>query len=446
MGRTIPLKLFSTLLAVLLYVCISAAAWADTYYVSTTGNDANTGARTKPWRTIQKAARIAEAGDTVIVAAGKYAGRVNLTRSGKHGSPIIFQARGRVVTQGFTLMANHARIDGFEITTKSAQEEDGAGVYLMGSGNEVLNNYIHDLYFEGILFRTNSPDKSTGTEGNLVRGNRIVRARTAGIHIEGRKNSVDENYISHTLQYPKGAPPIGGADADGIRFFGVGHLISRNSIRDILLRDRGNHEPHIDCFQTWGPAVNIVFHGNYCDNPNAGQQGWMVHGSGIHHLTIRNNVVRAFRLMNIYSAPWLTVVNNSFKGDLSYPNTSERGYGIELHNSPNARVQNNLFYDIGGHRSPYVEPRDQTSKRGLVAGYNAAYMSDGKPPAGPRRAKDVWQKNPRAVDPKRLDFRLKSDSPLIDAGITLTNVKQDRKGAPRPQGKRHDIGAYEEKA
>jgi hypothetical protein len=416
---------------------------ARSYHVAKSGKDNNPGTEGRPFLTIGKAANAMKPGDTTIVAAGNYPERIRITRSGKQGSPFTFEARGKVVMEGFTLMANYARVIGFEITNKAPEEHDGAGVYLEGNGNEVLNNYIHDIYFEGVLFRTGTSNKLDGAYDNLVKGNRIVRARIAGIHIEGQNNRVERNDISHILQYPKGAPAVEGADADGIRFFGAKNLIRRNSIHDILKSDKGNRDPHIDCFQSWGPASRITFDGNLCNNPNTGQQGWMIWGTDIHRLTMRNNVMKAFRLMYVRDVPWLTVANNSFKGEPSFPGTTERGYGIELHGSPNARIQNNLFYDVGGHIAAYMEINDQASKKGLIAGYNAAYMSDGKRPAGSPRAHDLWQKNPRVMDSKNLDFRVKPGSPLIDVGVTLENVKRDREGVARPQGTRHDIGAYE---
>jgi parallel beta-helix repeat protein len=439
-------------LVLLLCTGLSPDGWARSYHVSMTGDNANPGTEALPFRTIPKAARVMKPGDNVVVAAGVYPTRVTITRSGKYGSPITFEANGKVVMKGFTLLADYIRIVGFEITTKAAGEEAGAGIYLLGSSNEILGNYIHDLYFEGILFRTELPYKLWSTQSNLVKGNRIVRARNAGIHLAGHYNRIEENDISHTIQHPKGAPRDDGADADGIRFFGADNLIRGNVIHDILLSDKGNRNPHIDCFQTWGPAMYIIFDGNVCDNPNFGQQGWIINPDKIkgtdsyepvYFLTMRNNVVRAFRLMNIFHASRVTVANNSFKGGFASPGSTEFGYGIELNGSPHVRVQNNLFYDIGGHVAPYMKANDLASEKGLIAGYNAAFMSDGADPAGTPYANDLWQQNPNVMDPEKLDFRVNPDSPLIDAGITLKNVKDDRQGVARPQGIGHDIGAYE---
>jgi hypothetical protein len=76
-----------------LYVLLwSAVAQAATYYVATTGNDTTgTGAVGAPWRTIQKAATIAAAGDTVNVAAGTYQERhILFTNSGSVSGQITF--------------------------------------------------------------------------------------------------------------------------------------------------------------------------------------------------------------------------------------------------------------------------------------------------------------------------------------------------------------------
>src|SRR5689334_19835695 len=56
--------------------CGAAAAGA-TYYVSTTGSDANLGTQARPFQTIQKAANTVTAGDTVVVADGTYAAGAN---------------------------------------------------------------------------------------------------------------------------------------------------------------------------------------------------------------------------------------------------------------------------------------------------------------------------------------------------------------------------------
>jgi hypothetical protein len=52
-------------------------------------------------------------------------------------------------------------------------------------------------------------------------------------------------------------------------------------------------------------------------------------------------------------------------------------------------------------------------------------------------------KDPGLIEPGGNDFHLKPESPLIDAGVPLDEVKTDRDGNPRPHGNGPDIGAYE---
>jgi hypothetical protein len=78
-------------LALAIVAAIPHAVRAATYTVSPTGNDAGSGLAGAPWRTIQKAANSASAGDTVLIAGGTYAEKVNITRSGTPGNPIVFR-------------------------------------------------------------------------------------------------------------------------------------------------------------------------------------------------------------------------------------------------------------------------------------------------------------------------------------------------------------------
>jgi hypothetical protein len=85
---------------------------AATYYVDRNhplASDANPGSQSLPWLTIQHAAQVAVAGDTVIVKTGNYPERVVPAHSGSPGSPITFRAEPRrsVSMYGFyTVNAN----------------------------------------------------------------------------------------------------------------------------------------------------------------------------------------------------------------------------------------------------------------------------------------------------------------------------------------------------
>ena len=58
----------------------------------------------------------------------------------------------------------------------------------------------------------------------------------------------------------------------------------------------------------------------------------------------------------------------------------------------------------------------------------------------------TFSRNWERTDPRLRelpDFRLRYDSPAIDAGLPLAEVTEDADGVRRPRGAGYDIGAYE---
>ena len=88
-------------------------ALLSSYYVSTSGNDSNTGTLSQPFRTIQAAAERAEPGDTVYIRGGTYRETVRPSRSGKSGDPIVFAAYGneRVTVSGADVIGGWSNHD-----------------------------------------------------------------------------------------------------------------------------------------------------------------------------------------------------------------------------------------------------------------------------------------------------------------------------------------------
>lgn len=86
-------KRLLSLFTPLVLVVMAAVSHAATFYVATTGSDSNAGTATQPWRTLQRAANAARAGDLVLVANGTYAG-MNITADGTAAARITFRANG----------------------------------------------------------------------------------------------------------------------------------------------------------------------------------------------------------------------------------------------------------------------------------------------------------------------------------------------------------------
>ena len=66
-----------------------------TYYVATTGSDTHAGTSVAPFRTINKAAQVAVAGDVVTIRNGTYQESIVVRNSGASDKPIVFQAENR---------------------------------------------------------------------------------------------------------------------------------------------------------------------------------------------------------------------------------------------------------------------------------------------------------------------------------------------------------------
>ena len=418
-----------------------------TYYVSPAGNDKNPGSAARPWKTIQHAADRMAPGDTVVVGAGSYNERVQVTISGLAGAPIHYRANGVVWMQGFSVSASYITIQGFHITDTPDDWRDGVGIWVQGTHCLIEDNEIYFATRDGIVLFA-EPFDSPKTSDCVVRNNRLHRDTMSGIEVRGQNNLIEGNEIWGTIQYhPKWRNPPAWADADGMRFFGSGHVIRGNYIHDISYNDPENISPHIDCFQTWGPAHDIVFERNVCRNMEIktiyqNGQGFMIEQSSapVQNIIVRNNILETFRGLEVFDCPSLIIVNNTFVGDLAY--VEHWPVGIDIMRSPNLVVANNIFYNVGGGVAPYLSADDATLRTAQV-GHNLVYMSDGRRPAGTPNPGDRWRVDPELASPSTGDYRLCPGSPAIDAGIPLATVKDDFDGRSRPQGAGYDIGAYE---
>ena len=138
-----------------------------TYYVATTGNDANAGTLAAPWRTIQHAANSVHPGDTVQVEGGVYKEIVTIPTSGNAtqgyitfmsypGQTAIVDGTGLSVgssgqTGLFSLEGTHSYIiiEGFEIRNfqSSSRGKVPVGIDFEGAGGyiEILNNHVHNI-------------------------------------------------------------------------------------------------------------------------------------------------------------------------------------------------------------------------------------------------------------------------------------------------------------
>ena len=166
----------------------ASSGTGNNYYVSTSGNDGNSGALSQPFRTVAHAAAVAAAGDTIYLRGGTYMeNRVNFANSGTSSQPITMTSySGEVATidggnnggntqplnidgrsyivldhltikggfpAGIYLGANNPA-DTHDITIQYCDisgwhgDDNNGGIYLYGGAAmdniAILRNYIHD--------------------------------------------------------------------------------------------------------------------------------------------------------------------------------------------------------------------------------------------------------------------------------------------------------------
>jgi PKD repeat protein len=418
------------------------------YYVDgASGSDSYPGTQSLPWKTIRKAAITLKGGDTAIVNAGTYNERVVINSSGSSGSLISFQAQGTVQCQGFTVKGNYIQVKGFKVTAiQPTWTAEGYGIWVEGANCVIENNFAYYCPTGGIVTTASSASC-------LIRNNRCQRNALNGIEINGVNHLIENNEIWATISYhtPTNWSPSG--DANGIMYWGSGHIFRKNYIHDISYSDPENqgYLPHIDAFQTFadanhpGGATNVVFERNLViltDYRDGGARCVAFTLRDASSITIRDNILIAFGGIetggNGGTCHHLKLQNNTFVGNLTYP-PSCWPIGISLENCPYSAVKNNIVYDQV-NLAIYISGSTYT---GLDIGYNCTYNSDGTNPFGTPQPHDLWGVNPKFVDAAGRNYHLQSSSPCINTGAALTDNAIDYDGNPRPIGNGWDIGAYE---
>ena len=154
---------------------VAAEAFLYVDKFAPTCSNSGPGTSSVPFCTIDRAASVAVAGNTVVVAAGTYLEQVTVDNSGTASAPIVFRpAVGSVVTvsgdyHGFKISARSwVTISGFRVTNT---EDDGIDVEdstrITVTGNEVLGSGD-----------TNSADKSVGIVLDATT-NSVISANTS---------------------------------------------------------------------------------------------------------------------------------------------------------------------------------------------------------------------------------------------------------------------------
>ncbi|MFN2424858.1 MAG: right-handed parallel beta-helix repeat-containing protein [Candidatus Binatia bacterium] len=396
----------------------ASTAFAVDYHVAPGGSDAAAGLTpATAWGTLQHAADNVDAGDTVHVANGNYAG-FDLRTSGTAGNPVTFVADGPAVAitsnndttpDGINVEnADYVVIDGFVVNNRTRSGIRAAlGHHLTirnctcgGNGRwGIFTGFVDDLLIEGNethdsvlehgIYVSNSGDRP------VIRDNHTHDNYANGIHMNGDESQGGDGTISDALVERNVIHGNGVGGGSGINMDGVTNSVVRNN----LLYD--NHASGISLYRIdggSGSSGNLVINNTII---NASDARWCVNiRDGSTGNTLRNNI--------LYN-------HHSFRGVITIDAASRSGFSSD-HNSGMNRMSIDGDSTVISFAAWQAEGYDASS---FLAVPTDHFFN----PAG--------------------DFHLLPTSPAIDAGTSTDAPGQDIEGGARPVGGGFDIGAYE---
>ena len=345
---------------------------SNIYYVSTNGNDSNSGTEDNPWRTIQKAADTLVAGDIVYVKDGSYAGVTGFANSGTEDNLIAFRAypgdnvKIELGENNLLINKNYIRVEGFEIT-------GGGMIYLSyATGSELISNYIHNASSIGVYVAHGG--------NNTIKGNDIAFNEGSGMYVgyESNYNKILENKFRNN-----------GGNGLNIKASANYNLIEKNEIYENGI---GDGEDGINVYGSPGEGYpttehNVfqfnVIHDHMADLPahSDGFQGY----NGANNNTFYSNLVYRTRHQPFHFGS--DCYNNTIEGNIIYQ-PEEQPY-LEHHSlaypSNGGVLIHNTFYGstvrlFGGDYTVTIRDNiiERTSSHYPIYGgdYSAGFTAD----------------------------------------------------------------------
>lgn len=405
---------------------LSSFAFAATYYVSPTGNNANSGtSAATPWKTIAFALNMANDGDIIELMAGTYTGKITWTDGGVAGNPITLRnynedvviIDGSTVGNGQALMAienrSYITIDGLRFTNHNGNYQpiinlygtcngiiinncefyntdcdDSYAILCEGTGNDIqiTNNYLHDLLgfnAAGILFvgsNTTTPYTNIIVSNNIL--DNIEPAPSEAISLNGNIDGFEIKNNTLTNINNIGIVMIGGEDwvntNDAVNFARNG-VCSNNSVSHANSIYGGGYAAGIYV----DGGKNITIENNTVTGSDIGMEiGCENMGFIAENILVRNNILYRNEKSGLgfggYDFPSTGMVQNcTFTGNTVFDNDIlDIGFGqLWIQYALNCQVENNIFY---ASTSPWlVNAETVNPAMGNTLDYNAYYYSGG---------------------------------------------------------------------
>lgn len=355
------------LLAIIVILACLPAFGAQRY-VATTGNDSNSGTQIRPWKTISKAFRSVNPGDTVTVTGGTYTERPVLQRSGTASAPITFRASGAVTVNGGAKGDNCKFIvfNGFKNTVpllaSNDSEDRGTGWLLNDIQNcTFINCTVSHTMRTGICLNAYTVDANCN---NKFIGCKIEYAGPyASAWVAGTGNVFDGCEFALTCQNPlyPTLSTASGADSDGVIVKNARNTIIRNcTFRDIGVGS-GNVSNSSDCVNTYWLCDGLeISHCTFMAPMDSGRYQIGMIGNdrdgGVRNINIHDCTWTGYRGPNFGGFAWgvSNQPRHAITGVSIINNTgTNTDYNVELRNCPGAVTSGNTWKE---GRGVNVEP------------------------------------------------------------------------------------------
>lgn len=455
--RCTPRTVALSTVAALAFLVAPVSAFAGTYYVSPSGNDANSGTAAAPWRTLTKAANTLTAGSTVIVKPGTYYESIVPARSGTAGNLITFQAEtpGTVILDGQnsrshgvnlrSTPASYIRIDGFEIRNFT-----GSAVYLndwgtaLNAGIEVANCSIHNNGGDALNFRNSKDSRIENCD--------IFDNGKTAIAVGGQTGSV--NLLVRGCKIHNNVQ-------DGFQGNSTNSIVEYCTFYDQWWGTSHQDAFQLDAYKNLTIRYNVV-----CDftqlvygGPASGDvgvcEGLYVYGNVFYdsqYWAGKRGTCPAIFIDSSKGAAGSTILRTEiYHNTFLYLGDGQKPillYGSSGTKIDDVRIYNNVYYQCRGSAggNTYDIGSQATNVR---CDYNCYYNML---PMPGQDAHSI-QANPKFVNytpgAATFDVRLQPDSPCIGAGaaslaslVHLPTPFFDMDGCALPVAGRYDMGAY----
>ncbi|MBL0345492.1 right-handed parallel beta-helix repeat-containing protein [Candidatus Villigracilis affinis] len=430
-------------------------AVAKIYYVSTSGNDAGTGASSSPFRTIQKCLNIVVAGDTCLVTAGTYNESLTLKTSGTVSLPITVKCAavgactvnsGNAQTLGTSNHTHYYTFDGLRfisaVVTSQATLYFGQGTVWSKNDKTLGNNgfILRNCYVEGDVkfYGHNNLVENCEFNGKNIWNNGITDWYATSYDNTYRNNFIHGYKVRSiwSMQYTDNILIEGNTIVDGhIDCDGAGHPVTRCNVRNNIIHDAGMGIQIENAFDSTfeGNVIYNVQFGMLIENYGLGPDFFAdaEYRNTYSNITVRNNLIYNVTSNGIYvyGAAGGRIVNNT----IQYPQTGTGYYGaIALakygeYYSRDWEVKNNI---LSSKNVSFLFTSSSAGLSGFTSDYNlydGAKFVQRIDSTFTNKTTPQWQSmgldvhgvfaSPLFVNSAAGDFRLQPNSPACTGGV-----------------------------